>query len=78
MILNLPKSPKVKLLFCSGVKASGIGKTSAIDNKFLWLNDNGRKDIGALTPITVPFIAQTLQSVVCMSEEVFDQCLRVI
>ena len=74
--INLPKSQKVKLLFCRGVEASGIGRTSVVNNKFLWLCGNGGQDIGAPSPVTFPTTAQEMQTVACMSEEIFEQRLR--
>ena len=76
VMLNLPKSAKVKLLFCGGMGSSGIGKTSPIDNKLLWLNGDGGKDIGAPTAITLPASTTDIIEVACMTEEVFDQRLR--
>ena len=75
-MLNLPKSAKVKLIFCGGMGSSGIGKTSPIDKKLLWLNGDGGPEIGAPTAITIPAEARDSNKVACMSEEVFEQRLR--
>ena len=76
VLLNVPKSSRIKLLFCGGVGASGIGKTSPIDNKFVWLEGDGGTDVGAPSSLTIPLTAKEVNKVTCMSDAVFEQRLQ--
>ena len=53
-LLGLPGSSMVRVLHTTGVGASGLGTTSAIDNRLLFLMGDEGLDIGSPLPLTLP------------------------
>ena len=76
VLLNLPKLPKVKVLFCGRVGTSGIGHTLLIDNQFVWLTRDREMELGMPTALTLPLSITEAKQVSCMTQETLEQKLQ--
>jgi hypothetical protein len=67
VLIQVPNSSKVRLLYGGSFGASGIGATSPVDNKFLFMTGDGGGDIGLPTPIVLPASMRDVKTVASMT-----------
>ena len=76
VMINIPKSAMVKILYCAGMGSSPIGATpSAIDGKLLFLHGDGNADLGPPVVMTLPSTLVDLQTVTALTEAQFCDTL---
>ena len=71
-IIGIPMSPKVRVLHCPGVGASGIGANSPIDGRLLFLQGDGNNGIGAPSPLTLPPTVLDKHTTIYMTRNQFN------
>ena len=76
VLINIPNSSKVKLLYCGGVGASGIGQATPTDGKFLWLQGDGGPEIGTPHPFVLPTDMRQTKELGVMTLQQFSDKLR--
>ena len=72
VLISLPRSSKVKLVYCGGVGASAIGTTSDIDGKFLFLTGDAGNDLGNPLPVIIPPTGHIEEEIACMTHTQFS------
>ena len=72
ILISLPRSSKVKLVYCGGVGSSAIGTTSDIDGKFLFLTGDAGNDLGNPLPIVIPPTGHVQEGIMCMTHTQFS------
>ena len=72
VLISLPRSSKVKLVYCGGVGASAIGTTSDIDGKFLFLTGDAGNDLGNPSPVIIPPTGHIEEEIACMTHAQFS------
>ena len=72
ILISLPRSSKVKLVYCGGVGSSAIGTTSDIDGKFLFLTGDAGNDLGNPLPIIIPPTGHVQEGIMCMTHTQFS------
>jgi hypothetical protein len=70
-MISIPNSYNVKILYSSGIGASGIGRTAAEDGKFLFLCGDGGHDVGPPSSISLPQTMCATQRIAVMTETQF-------
>ena len=70
-LINIPLTQKVRVVYSMGFGSKGIGATSKVANKFLFLSGDGGPDSGTPTPIVLGSHAGDLRDVYTMTHEQF-------
>ena len=53
-LISVPRSSKVKVVYCGGIGSSPIGNTTDTDGKFLFLSGDAGKELGIPQPVIIP------------------------
>ena len=67
-LLSVPSTALVKVVYCTGIGASGLGSTSPINGKFLVLTGEGGKELGTPSVLVLHESLLEERTVVTMSE----------
>ena len=77
-LINIPKTNKVKVIFCPGMGSSPIGsEPSAIDNQLLFLHGDGSPALGPPLPLSFPADATHRKEVSVLTEAQFAATVTV-
>jgi hypothetical protein len=74
-IIGIPSSSEIKVIYSGGFGASGIGRTSVEDGKFLFLCGEGGNDIGTPTTMSLPATIRDQKEVATMTAAQFSSKL---
>eukprot|EP00957_Ditylum_brightwellii_P055916 4237195-Ditylum_brightwellii.AAC.3 len=74
VLVCLPQSGKVKVLYRLGFRFSGIGETTATDGKLVALTGEGGGVLGLLHPMVLESTLGTTTQKICPQESSFYQC----
>ncbi len=75
VLVHIPNTSKVKICYGLGVGASGIGRTSPLDGKFLTLTGDGGGAAGTPTPFLFSTTTRTVEKMGSMTEKQFTTAL---
>jgi hypothetical protein len=74
-LIGIPSSSEVKVIYSGGFGASGIGRTSSEDGKFLFLCGEGGNDVGTPTTMSLPASIRDQNEVAIMTAAQFTSKL---
>lgn len=74
-LICLPRSSKVKVVYCPGRGSSPIGEESPLENKHLFLTGDADQELGDPTPVVLNENVFQTQNVAVMTHEQFSTAL---